>query len=427
MPTETIKPRIVEIDYAPHAAQKEFHAAASGSRVVVGIAGIRSGKSMAGANEMIRRCLTAPERWCFVAPTFADARAILDYTVLAYLPAEAIAGVSANDHEIKLHNGSVILWRSAEEPERLRALGDLHGVWLDEGEQMKLVVFKIVEGRVARLKGRILVTTSPQKWFGADTRKRASWIYEYLREEGITIRPEQRVYNADDLTVVNWSLTDNPYFPADELQRLRDKYGPLWAAQELDGQYVDIYAEGVFLSEWFKTVPIPATFNRRLVVYDPAISEKGGADYSVALECAAAGEFVYVLREHRGHWNYVDQKIRLKGINEDFRPHSILIEDVAYQRALITDLQHDGLPIKAVKPDGDKASRASRLSGPLAAGKVLFSPEILTSDFINEFTAFPNWAHDDRVDALGYAVEELRPGREPFTFVPKFINDPAYA
>jgi len=47
------------------------------------------------------------------------------------------------------------------------------------------------------------------------------------------------------------------------------------------------------------------------------------------------------------------------------------------------------------------------LSGPLSAGQVLFAESVLKPDFVNEFIAFPNWAHDDRVDAAGYAVEYL--------------------
>jgi len=97
----------------------------------------------------------------------------------------------------------------------------------------------------------------------------------------------------------------------------------------------------------------------------------------------------------------------LRALADEYRPHVIIVEDVAYQRALITDLGHDGLPVLGVKPDGDKVARAARLSGPLAAGKVLFAPTVLTADFINEMTAFPNWPYDDRVDAAGYAVEYL--------------------
>jgi len=128
------------IPYSPHPKQRLFHAAATRHRTVVGIAGIRSGKSMAGANELIKGALSTKSRWAFVAPTYGDAREILDYTLLAFLPQIAIFDVSKNDHKIVLYNGSEIMWRSGDEPERLRALGDLDGAWLDEAEQMKAVV-----------------------------------------------------------------------------------------------------------------------------------------------------------------------------------------------------------------------------------------------------------------------------------------------
>ena len=78
------------IPYEPHEKQWAFHEAADKYRTVVGIAGIRSGKSMAGANELIKEALSAKSRWAFIAPTYGDARAILDYTLLAFLPLESI-------------------------------------------------------------------------------------------------------------------------------------------------------------------------------------------------------------------------------------------------------------------------------------------------------------------------------------------------
>jgi len=397
------------IPYSPHEMQWLFHDAAAKYRTVVGIAGIRSGKSMAGANELIKDALSATTRWAFVAPTYGDARAILDYTLMAFLPQEAYRpeDILKAEHQIKLLNGSEILWRSADEPERLRALGDLDGVWLDEAEQMKPVVFTIVQGRVARRQGKILITTSPQKWFGAETRKRASWIYELLAEHGITLEPGVCEYYGGDVAAVNWSVDDNPYFPGEEVQRLRDQYGPLWSAQELDGQYVDLYAEGVFKAEWFNTAALPGTYDFVIISYDPAISERAGADYSVAQVWGRAGDTAFLINECRGHWNYVEQKSRLRELIKKYGVHRVIIEDVAYQRALIDDLSREGFSVKGVRPDGDKVARASRLSGPLAAGKVAFADDVLTKDFMNEFVSFPNWAHDDRVDAAGYAVEYL--------------------
>jgi len=414
------------IPYTPHEMQWLFHEAATRHRIVVGIAGIRSGKSMAGANELIKDALSATTRWAFVAPTYGDARAILDYTLMAFLPQEAYRpeDILKAEHQIKLLNGSEILWRSAEEPERLRALGDLDGVWLDEAEQMKPIVFTIVRGRVARRAGKILVTTSPQKWFGAETRKRASWIFELLAEHGITLEPGVCEYYDGDVAAINWSVDDNPYFPGDEVTRLREAMGPLWSAQELDGQYVDLYAEGVFLAEWFKTAALPAGFEHILISYDPAISEKAGADYSVAQVWGRAIGKAFCIEECRGHWNFPTQKEMLRALIAKHNAHQVVIEDVAYQRALIDDLGREGFAVKGVRPDGDKVARASRLSGPLAAGKVVFADGVLTKDFMNEFTSFPNWAHDDRVDAAGYGVHELM-GSGPVVYTAP-IRDEGY-
>ena len=360
-----------------------------------------------------------------MAPTYGDARAILDYTLMAYLPLEVIKDISKNEHQITLRNRSELLWRSADEPERLRALGDLDGAWLDEAEQMKPVTYTIVQGRVARRAGKILITTSPQKWFGAETRKRASWIFELLASKGISFERGGGEYYSGDLAAINWSVNDNPYFPVEEIERMRIEYGPLWSAQELDGQYVDLYAEGVFKAEWFKTAALPPGFEHVLISYDPAISEKAGADYSVAQKWGRSVGRAFLIEECRGHWNFPTQKELLRSLcGKDPPAHQVVIEDVAYQRALIEDLGSEGFSVKGVRPDGDKVARASRLSGPLAAGKVVFAEEVLTKDFINEFISFPNWAHDDRVDAAGYGVHELMGSGPPVYTAP--IRDEGY-
>jgi len=393
--------------YHPHKKQRLFHAAARTYRIILAIAGTRSGKSIAGANEVIKNAKAKRSRWAFVAPTYADAREILDETLLNYLPQGIIKDLQKQEHRITLTNGSKILWRSAEEPERIRALGDLDGAWLDEAEQDPKLIFDLISARVARRSGKILITTSPQKWFGPETRKRASWIFELLADRGITLTPGVNEHYAGDLAALNWTLSDNPHFPPEEILRLRERHGPLWSSQELDGLYVDLYAEGVFKAEWFRAAPRPETFSQKIIAYDPAISERSGADYSVAQAYGRAGDSCYCFAESRGRWNYVEQKIRLKALCDEHRPHTVLIEDVAFQRALITDLKRDGLPVIGIRPDGDKAARAARLSGPLSAGKVLFAEEILTPSFLNEFVAFPNWAQDDRVDTTGYAIEYL--------------------
>jgi len=194
---------------------------------------------------------------------------------------------------------------------------------------------------------------------------------------------------------------------------------------------VDLYAEGVFKAEWFKVAPLPESFDHVLISYDPAISEKARADFSVAQVWGRVGDVVHLIAENRGRWNFPKQKQLLKDLAEKHKAHTVVIEDVAYQRALIEDLQRDGLPVKPVKPDGDKVARASRLSGPLAAGKVLFNEDVLikngklNDEFINEFVAFPCWAHDDRVDAAGYGVYEALQGRgRPVSTA--VIRDPSY-
>lgn len=391
--------------------QQRFFDACETHKYVYGIAGIGGGKSISGAYRLTMYAITGSNtRWAFVAPTFGDATAILDFTLLELVPDGTVERVNRQLHEIKLKNNSVIFYRSADAVQRLRALGSIDGAWLDEAEDFRPDIFKIMQGRVARGGGNIWVTTSPRKWTGPEANKRLSWIFKELSGAGITIEPDTMFYEAGNIAVVSWKSADNPWFDEEEIAILREQYGPLWAAQELDGLYVDLYAGDIFKEEYFKAADLDAAWEYVVIAFDPAISKSGLADYSVAQVWALFKGNAYLLEEIRGRPDPVEQLEMLRALVDKWKAHKIIVEDVAYQRAIITHLKKEGFPVEGVRPDGNKTARASRLSGPMAACKVYFKPEILTDDFVSEFVQFPNWPHDDRVDCAGYGVQEVLHG-----------------
>lgn len=365
----------------------------------------------------------------FSAPTYSDCRAILNYSLFPFLPPETIKKVNNQLHEIELNNGTLYLWRSAEKPQSVRAAGDLDFWWGDEAEQYPKHLHQIIRGRTAERKGTILYTTSPQKWFGSKEKKRLSWIFERFNQYGILLTPDTKEHYLDKhrIAVFNWSIADNIHFPQEEARLLREEYGPLWAAQELDAQYIDLYAEGIFLEKWFKGIrPYDLSdYSERIIAFDPAISERGGADYTVAQVWGRWTDQAHLIHEARVRINYPKQKELLRTLITKFDVHRIYVEDAFYQRSIIEDLAGEGFPIVGVKPDGNKEARAKRLSGPVAAGKVRINDRFLTPDFLMEFTSFPNWTFDDRVDAAGYAVHQLL-GRGPRPVLLEDVPDSAF-
>ena len=55
-----------------------------------------------------------------------------------------------------------------------------------------------------------------------------------------------------------------------------------------------------------------------------------------------------------GQWEYYELERRLLSRADERKPNAILIEDVGFGTASIGTLKHKGMPVIAVKPEGDK-------------------------------------------------------------------------
>lgn len=87
------------------------------------------------------------------------------------------------------------------------------------------------------------------------------------------------------------------------------------------------------------------------------------------------------------------------------------IEDKANGSAVIQTLQHEISGIIAVEPDGGKEARANAVSPLVEAGNVYLPHPAWrpwANDIIEEATAFPNGAHDDDVDAMTQALNQMQ-------------------
>ena len=87
-----------------------------------------------------------------------------------------------------------------------------------------------------------------------------------------------------------------------------------------------------------------------------------------------------------------------------------LIEDSANGTAVIQSLRHELTGIIPIQPLGGKESRANAVAAMIRSGNVYlphpaFAPWVL--DFIEECAAFPNGRHDDWVDAMTQALNQL--------------------
>lgn len=170
---------------------------------------------------------------------------------------------------------------------------------------------------------------------------------------------------------------------------------------------------GIFQRAWFSKrfdANNPPKFDLVIQSWDCAFKEKTDSDYVAGGVLGLLGPRVYLLDLTHERLGYTATKQAIRDKNAEYPECSHkLIEDKANGSAVIEELRRDIPGIVAVEPDGGKIARAYAASADLEAGN-LFLPEDApwVGPFIEECCAFPNAAHDDRVDMLTQAINWRR-------------------
>jgi predicted phage terminase large subunit-like protein len=106
-----------------------------------------------------------------------------------------------------------------------------------------------------------------------------------------------------------------------------------------------------------------------------------------------------------GQWEYYELERRVLSRADEQKPNAILIEDVGFGTALIGTLKHKGLPVIAVKPEGDKKTRLLREIAKFVNAQVfLLKTAPGRADVETELFNFPCGRRNDLVDALSQAL-----------------------
>lgn len=373
-----------------HSAQHAFCHSRARFRGFVG--GRGSGKSWAGAYDLLTRA--RPRRlYCAIAPTYTMLK---DASLRTFLEIgfdlRFIANVNRSDLRVVLGNGAEVLFRSGDEPERLRGL-NLSGVWLDEASVMSEEVYQIV---IAALRehgeaGWLSATFTPKG--------RQHWTYRVFGQGG------------PDVELIHARSLDNPFLSREFITAVAGQYTSRLREQELEGRFIDSFGGALWQWQWIEAARVPAVpaLQRVVVAVDPA-GTHGELSDETGIAVAGLGEDggYYVLHAQGYHLSPAGWAKRAIDLFHQHHADRIIAERNQGGEMVEHTLRSvwAEAPVRTVVASRGKALRAEPVAALYEQGRVHHVG--ILPQLEEQMCAFPVASeHDDIVDALVYAITEL--------------------
>lgn len=187
---------------------------------------------------------------------------------------------------------------------------------------------------------------------------------------------------------------------------------------------------GIIKKEWFDIVS-PLTLKRDTInepihfFIDSAFTKKQENDPTAILACFKQGNYIYVLDVAEVWLEFPDLIKFIQEYVAKFQLSSgskIFIEPKASGLSIVQTLR--GLTklniVELASSDVDKVTRANAAAPTMEGKRVRLVEGSYIEDYLNQLAAFPNGAHDDKVDVTVYAVNTLLPAEENPDFL--FLN-----
>jgi predicted phage terminase large subunit-like protein len=368
------------------------------------VGGRGTGKSRIGAVDLIARA--KPGRLYLVsAPTYpmlSDATIRSFVSVGEQLGQVNPADVKRQPPSVKLRSGAEVIFRSADDPDRLRG-PNLSGAWLDEASLMESAAYDVVIAtlREAGELGWLSATFTP--------RGRLHWTYEVFGTE----RP--------DTDLIHARSSENPFLPPEFFETIRRQYGEssALAAQELGGEFVDsgglMFRRSWFADKYLDNAPEVQRWYRFWDLAATAVKKEGDdPDWTAGAKIGKTpdGRFILAdMRRMRGTPLEVERLVKSTA-EEDGKAVSVRMEQEPgssgvsvidhYARVVLS-----GWDFRGVKTTGPKEERARPLSAACENGYVYLVRAPWNRHFLDEAESFPIGPHDDQVDAAAGGFNEL--------------------
>jgi len=227
---------------------------------------------------------------------------------------------------------------------------------------------------------------------------------------------------------VEISYKDNPYFPAGLEEERLDNYEtmpyPLYA-HIWEGAYLTENEFSVYKRDWFVerhnyTIADWEKFQNIFHSWDTAFKTNEANDPSAGIVVGVMNDGrAYLLHVINKRMEYGELKKAIIDLQEAAPASTILIEDKASGQSLLQELNAN-YPVKGIKPEGDKYSRAYASTEPCSSGRFILPAQ---SSWLHEyekqllfFTGNPkiDKNHDDMVDATSQFINYWKKRKRVF-------------
>jgi len=195
------------------------------------------------------------------------------------------------------------------------------------------------------------------------------------------------------------------------LDRMKRSMGELFFSAQYQQRPIPV-AGNLIKAKWFKQYDVAPTIGDKdllVISIDTAMKGAPAADYSVATVWLSRGENSYLLDLWRDRVDYPQLGDAISRVRKKYPGATLLIEDKGSGTSLIQDLRAKNIEVIAINPEGDKETRAARISVQFEAGSVLFPKDAPWLDGLKaELLGFPNTKHDDQIDSITQALAWIR-------------------
>jgi len=405
--------------YAPHYWQMIFHTD-KGKKLLTRfrhlIAGRRGGKTLSAAWEVLFYCLYPSQFhldihnkksdtplwvWVMSASYKVGRPSYLTFRE-ACIQAGLVIGKDVKENKgglrFEFPNGSLVEFKSAEEPQALRGAG-LDILWLDEAAFIRSEeAWNVVRPSLSDKQGLLICTTTPNQ---------KNWYFEeFFSEESLKDANQGRV---------EYRSIDNPYFRKEEWEYVKARYHPLLFAQEylasfdsmagkdLAGDWLHYYEPSDLMDEEGKPRKL-----RKYIGVDPAISLSANADrFVITVVGVTDSNEVFLLEQYAARIPFAEQLEKIEEYHIKYRPDIIGVESNAYQAALAQQAERLASmpPIVPLFAKGKKFERILAMTPLFRIGKVKIRKDQI--DFISEwidYDASQRTPHDDCLDSMEIAL-----------------------